>query len=110
VIDVTNVIKRYGVTTMLNRATFRIAEGQLATILGPSGCGKSTTLPCLNRLERFDDGLIRIGDVEVRGTASGRLSAAEEGDLVRRVRLLVGMVFRTGGPGTRAHDRKAPQD
>jgi ABC-type transporter Mla maintaining outer membrane lipid asymmetry ATPase subunit MlaF len=51
VIEVTNVIKRYGATPVLNGATFRIAEGQLTTILGPSGCGKSTMLRCLNRLE-----------------------------------------------------------
>jgi ABC-type polar amino acid transport system ATPase subunit len=94
VIEVTNVVKRHGATPVLNGATFRIAEGQLTTILGPSGSGKSTMLRCLNRLERFDEGHIRIGDVEVRGTAAGRLSAAEEGELVRRVRLRVGLVFQ----------------
>jgi ABC-type polar amino acid transport system ATPase subunit len=94
VIDVANVVKRYGATSVLNGATFRIAEGQLTTILGPSGCGKSTMLRCLNRLERFDEGRIRIGDVEVLGAAARRLSAAEEGDLVRRVRLRVGLVFQ----------------
>ena len=78
VIEVTNVVKRYGTTSVLNGATFRIAEAQLTTILGPSGCGKSTMLRCLNRLERFDEGHIRIGDVDVRGTASGTLSAAEK--------------------------------
>jgi ABC-type polar amino acid transport system ATPase subunit len=81
VIEVTNVVKRHGATPVLNGATFRIAEGQLTTILGPSGSGKSTMLRCLNRLERFDEGHIRIGDVEVRGT-------------VRRVRLRVGLVFQ----------------
>ena len=69
-IEVTNVVKRYGVTPVLNGATFRIAEGQLTTILGPSGGGKSTMLRCLNRLERFDEGHIRIGDVEIRETAA----------------------------------------
>ena len=55
-ISVSNVLKRYGSTTVLNRATFTIEEAQLTTILGPSGCGKSTMLRCLNRLERFDEG------------------------------------------------------
>jgi cystine transport system ATP-binding protein len=94
VIEVTNVVKRYGATSVLNGATFRIAEGQLTTILGPSGCGKSTMLRCLNRLERFDEGLIRIGDVEIRGSAKARLSASAEDDLVRRVRSRVGLVFQ----------------
>jgi L-cystine transport system ATP-binding protein len=94
VIEVTNVVKRYGATSVLNGATFRIAEGQLTTILGPSGCGKSTMLRCLNRLERFDEGEIRIGDIELRGTAREKLSAAAEKDLVNRVRLRVGLVFQ----------------
>lgn len=93
-IEVTNVIKRYGPTPVLNKATFSIAEAQLTTILGPSGCGKSTMLRCINRLEGFDDGRIRIGDVEVRGNADGRLSAADEDALVSRVRTRVGLVFQ----------------
>jgi L-cystine transport system ATP-binding protein len=93
-IEVTNVVKRYGPLSVLNGATFRIAEGQLTTILGPSGCGKSTMLRCLNRLERFDEGEIRIGDVEMRGTASSRLSSVSEDDLVHRVRMRVGLVFQ----------------
>jgi L-cystine transport system ATP-binding protein len=94
VIEVTNVVKRYGATSVLNGATFRIAEGQLTTILGPSGCGKSTMLRCLNRLERFDEGQIRVGDIELRGTAREILGAAAEKDLVNRVRLRVGLVFQ----------------
>jgi L-cystine transport system ATP-binding protein len=94
VIDVTNVVKRYGANSVLNGATFRIAEAQLTTILGPSGCGKSTLLRCLNRLERFDEGEIRIGDAQMRGTATAALSATAEDDLVRRVRLRVGLVFQ----------------
>ncbi len=93
-IEVTNVVKRYGPATVLNHATFHIAEAQLTTILGPSGCGKSTMLRCLNRLERFDDGQIRIGDVDVRGTDTHALSPADEDALVHRVRLRVGLVFQ----------------
>jgi ABC-type polar amino acid transport system ATPase subunit len=93
-IEVTSVVKRFGSTAVLNGATFRIAEAQLTTILGPSGCGKSTMLRCLNRLERFDEGLIRVGDVEMLGSATRPLSITEESDLVRRVRMRVGLVFQ----------------
>jgi ABC-type polar amino acid transport system ATPase subunit len=94
VIEVTNVVKRYGAATVLNGATFQIAEGQLTTILGPSGCGKSTMLRCLNRLEQFDEGRIRIADVELRGSTEQKLSVRAENDLVNRVRLRVGLVFQ----------------
>jgi ABC-type polar amino acid transport system ATPase subunit len=94
VIEVTNLVKRYGKNTVLNQATFTIQEGQLTTILGPSGCGKSTMLRCMNRLERFDRGSLKIGDVEVQGTEQKQLSAAEEKDLTRRLRERVGIVFQ----------------
>ncbi|HEX8710075.1 MAG TPA: amino acid ABC transporter ATP-binding protein [Pyrinomonadaceae bacterium] len=93
-IEVTDIVKRYGANTVLNHATFQIQEGQLTTILGPSGCGKSTLLRCLNRLERFDRGRLRIGDVEVLGNEEKKLSPAEDKELTRRLRALVGIVFQ----------------
>src|SRR5215475_5597705 len=93
-IEVTDVVKRYGSTCVLNRASFRIAEAQLTTILGPSGCGKSTMLRCLNRLERFDEGEIRIGDLVMKGMTAGAPSRSEEEDLIHRVRQRVGLVFQ----------------
>jgi ABC-type polar amino acid transport system ATPase subunit len=94
VIEVTNVVKRYGSNTVLNNATFQIEEGQLTTILGPSGCGKSTMLRCMNRLERFDRGRMKIAGVEVEGMEDRKLTAAEERDLTRRLREHVGIVFQ----------------
>jgi ABC-type polar amino acid transport system ATPase subunit len=95
VISVTNVVKRYGSTTVLNRATFAIEKAQLTTILGPSGCGKSTMLRCLNRLERFQEGTVTLAGIEVPGTAQGPLSATDERELVRQVRARVGIVFQS---------------
>lgn len=93
-IEVTDIVKRYGQNTVLNHATFQIQEGQLTTILGPSGCGKSTMLRCMNRLERFERGRLRIGDVEVFGTEEKQLSASEDKEVTRRLRERVGIVFQ----------------
>jgi len=94
VIEVSDIVKRYGTNTVLNHATFQIQEGQLTTILGPSGCGKSTMLRCMNRLERFEHGRLKIGDVEVFGSNDKPLSAAEDKELTKRLRLRVGIVFQ----------------
>ena len=93
-ITVSNVVKRYGATTVLNQASFSIDKAQLTTILGPSGCGKTTMLRCLNRLERFDQGTITLAGIEVSGQADTPLSAAAERELVRQVRSRVGLVFQ----------------
>jgi ABC-type polar amino acid transport system ATPase subunit len=94
VIEVTNIVKRYGTNTVLNDATFQIEEGQLTTILGPSGCGKSTMLRCMNRLEKFEHGRMNIAGVEVQGTEDRQLAAAEEKELTRQLRARVGIVFQ----------------
>ena len=93
-IEVTDIVKRYGSNTVLNHATFQIQTGQLTTILGPSGCGKSTMLRCMNRLEKFDRGRLRIGDVEVLGIEEKKLTPAEEKELTRRLRERVGIIFQ----------------
>jgi ABC-type polar amino acid transport system ATPase subunit len=94
VIEVTDIVKRYGSNTVLNHATFQIKEGQLTTILGPSGCGKSTMLRCMNRLEKFDRGRLKIGGVEVLGSEDKKLTAAEDKELTKRLRERVGIVFQ----------------
>ena len=93
-IEVSDIVKRYGQNTVLNHATFGIREGQLTTILGPSGCGKTTMLRCMNRLEKFDHGRLNIGGVEVHGTEDKKLTAAQEKELTRRLRERVGIIFQ----------------
>src|SRR5258708_14040481 len=51
-------------------------------------------LRCMNRLERFDRGSLKIGDVEVQGTEQKQLSTAEEKELTRRLRARVGIDFQ----------------
>ena len=93
-IEVTDIVKRYGTNTVLNHASFEIKEGQLTTILGPSGCGKTTMLRCMNRLEKFDRGRLKVGGVEVLGTEDKKLSPAEDKELTRRLRERVGIIFQ----------------
>jgi polar amino acid transport system ATP-binding protein len=65
----------------------------LTAIIGPSGCGKSTLLRCLNGLELFDSGRVRIGDItlEMNNGASPRDFNAQ----LRQLREEVGMVFQS---------------
>jgi len=95
VIEASDLVKRYGANTVLDRASFAIEDGQIATIVGRSGSGKSTLLRCLNRLEPFERGRLRIGDVEMVGAEEKALSPPEQRALTRRVRARVGMVFQS---------------
>jgi iron(III) transport system ATP-binding protein len=75
------VTKRYGDVTAVDDVSFRVAPGELVTLLGPSGCGKTTTLRMVAGLEPVSAGRILIADTDVT------LRAANERD--------VSMVFQS---------------
>ena len=60
-VTVTNLVKQFGVTTVLEEISFTVKDGEFFTLLGPSGCGKSTTLNCIAGLERPTGGRITVG-------------------------------------------------
>ncbi|MFQ3650661.1 MAG: amino acid ABC transporter ATP-binding protein [Gemmataceae bacterium] len=86
-IVVENLYKKHGKQEVLRGVSMRVGPGELAAIVGASGGGKSTLLRCINGLERFDAGEIRVG--ELRLPPGGVPSA-----LLRQVRQQVGMVFQ----------------
>jgi iron(III) transport system ATP-binding protein len=69
-VDFEGVSKRYGAATVVDDVSFRIAPGELVTLLGPSGCGKTTTLRMVAGLEPVSQGTIRIGGADVTRRAA----------------------------------------
>lgn len=62
-LEVCNLTKAYGTTTVLNDISFTITEGEFVCFLGPSGCGKTTLLMCLAGLEHPSSGdMIKKGE------------------------------------------------
>ncbi|MBN2115726.1 MAG: ATP-binding cassette domain-containing protein [Anaerolineales bacterium] len=49
-LDVQNLVKKYGDFTAVNGVTFDIKEGEVFSLLGPNGAGKTTTLSMLSTL------------------------------------------------------------
>ena len=84
-IVVDKVTKRFGGRTVLDAISVSFERGKVSALVGRSGCGKSTLLRCINGLERFDEGIVRVGDL-VLGDAT-----------LQRIRLEVGMVFQHYG-------------
>jgi iron(III) transport system ATP-binding protein len=76
-----HVTKKYGDVTAVDDVSFKVAQGELVTLLGPSGCGKTTTLRMVAGLEAVTSGLVMIGGKDVT------LRAANERD--------VSMVFQS---------------
>lgn len=79
--------KSYGNLKVLRGVSITVNPGDVLSIIGPSGCGKSTFLRCLNRLEGFDQGSLRVMGREVAGLSVHWRE-------LRQLRISVGMVFQ----------------
>jgi ABC-type polar amino acid transport system ATPase subunit len=77
--------KWFGHHQVLKDIDLTVAEGERIVVCGPSGSGKSTLIRCINGIEAFDSGRLRVHGIELTG----------EGAVTARVRRHVGMVFQT---------------
>lgn len=67
-IDVVNLVKKFGENTVLNDISVTINSGEKVVIIGPSGSGKSTFLRCLNCMEDPTSGKIIFNGVDIADT------------------------------------------
>jgi polar amino acid transport system ATP-binding protein len=93
IISVNNLYKSYGEAAAIRGVSFDVEVSELTAIIGPSGCGKSTLLRCLNGLELFDSGRVRIGDITL--DLDNGLSHRDFNARLRRLREEAGMVFQS---------------
>ncbi len=67
VIEVRDLVKRFGQTTAIDRVSFSVAAGETVSLLGPSGCGKTTALRLISGFEQPDEGAIEIAGESMAG-------------------------------------------
>lgn len=74
-LDLKDVVKRYGQHTVLNGVSLTVAKGEIIAVIGRSGSGKSTLLRCVNGLEPVQGGTISFDGTVVNdpGTDLGEL-------------------------------------
>ena len=84
IIEINGLHKAYGRFEALRGIDLQIAPGEVVVVVGPSGSGKSTLIRCINLLEDYQRGEVRVdGEKVVRGKA------------LAKVRAEVGMVFQS---------------
>src|SRR5205823_1462267 len=69
-ITVRDLTKLRGGARVLDAVSLDVRPGEVAAVIGPSGGGKSTLLRCVNGLERFDAGEVRVGDLRLTPQAT----------------------------------------
>jgi len=60
IIEVKNLVKKYGNFTAVDGISFSVREGNLFGILGPNGAGKTTTLEIIETLKKPTDGEVWV--------------------------------------------------
>ncbi|MFN3449243.1 MAG: amino acid ABC transporter ATP-binding protein [Roseococcus sp.] len=83
-IEVENLVKSFGAHRVLDGISLTVRQGQVVCVIGPSGSGKSTLLRCVNGLEGYEGGEVRVDGLRVDRTRPE----------IRAVRRRVSMVFQ----------------
>jgi len=85
VIKIENLSKFYGATQILFDVNLEVKKGEIFAIVGHSGAGKSTLLRCINGLESYQGGSLKVFDQEIKN-----LDETQQ----RHLRRDVGMIFQ----------------
>ena len=89
-IELKQIVKKFGDHTVLDHVDVTFAEGSVTALIGPSGGGKSTLLRCINLLEIPTSGSVRIGDEKLEFHPGAKVGWAS----VQKLRRQTGMVFQ----------------
>jgi polar amino acid transport system ATP-binding protein len=71
-----------------------MAKGEVICVIGSSGSGKTTMLRCINMLEEFQGGSIRIDGQEIGYETVGGVRRRKKEAQIARQRALTGMAFQ----------------
>ncbi len=66
IIEIRNLVKKFGSLTAVNRVNFEIKEGEIFGLLGPNGAGKTTTVNMLLTLSMPTSGKILVAGMDAQ--------------------------------------------
>lgn len=84
-IKINNLRKSFKEVEVIKDVTLEIKEGEIYGLIGHSGAGKSTLLRCINGLEKYSSGSIKVMGQEIKDLNDENL---------RNLRRQLGMIFQ----------------
>ncbi|WP_291952586.1 methionine ABC transporter ATP-binding protein [Campylobacter sp.] len=84
-INIQNLKKYYGKELVINDVSLKISKSEIYALVGHSGAGKSTILRCINGLETYQSGSVKVFGKEIQDLKEKEL---------REFRKNIGMIFQ----------------
>ena len=94
ILEIEGLRKTYGPLEVLKGIDCAVHEGEVIAIIGSSGSGKTTLLRCINMLEDFEGGTIRLDGEEIGYHMDGPTRRRKGEKDIARQRALTGMAFQ----------------
>jgi polar amino acid transport system ATP-binding protein len=85
-VEINQLRKSFGANEVLKGIDLEVKAGEVIAIIGKSGSGKSTLLRCINGLEVFQSGTLRV---------DGKHLLHDSPQVMRELRQHVGMIFQS---------------
>lgn len=86
-IEIQNLQKYYGKELVIDNVSLNVKKGEIFAIVGHSGAGKSTLLRCINALESYQNGSLKVFGEEIS-------QSAQNAKKLRELRKNIGMIFQ----------------
>jgi branched-chain amino acid transport system ATP-binding protein len=93
-LEVENLVARYGRVTALRGISLHVEEGEIVTLIGANGAGKTTTLRAISNLLRPASGTIRFAGRDVTRLAPNAIVRAGIGHVPEGRRVFPRMTVR----------------
>ena len=84
-IEIDNLCKSFGTLEVLKNISLTVQTGEIYGLVGRSGAGKSTLLRCINGLEEYNSGSLKIDGTEIKDLSKQQ---------IRELRRGIGMIFQ----------------
>lgn len=86
-----SVTKRFGGLVAVNKFTFDLPEGQIASIIGPNGAGKTTFFNCITGFYEIDEGTITFSNEILNGKTPDRITRMGIARTYQNIRLFANL-------------------
>lgn len=93
-VTIDNLHKRFGQLEVLKGIDLSVNKGDVVSLIGSSGSGKTTLLRCINLLETFEEGTVRIDGEEIGFTEKNGKRVKLPQKEIARQRAMTGMAFQ----------------